>query len=182
MNNELMFSTGNNETETAWDFFTPLHKIHGFTCDLAALITNRKFYEYYGPDHEDPARRDVLAVDWPTGMNWLNPPYSDPEAPCHPTACKKKRCLKRGWHTQVYIPGCIDFVRKASEQRALGITTMLLLAARTDTKWFHQYIYDSKGIREFRTGVSVDFLQGRLKFEGHATPAPFPSMLVTMRG
>ncbi len=45
-----------------------------------------------------------------------------------------------------------------------------LLPARTDTKWFHNYIYYS--------GVSIRFLKGRLKFSGHTNSAPFPSMIV----
>lgn len=51
-----------------------------------------------------------------------------------------------------------------------GIAVMLL-PARTDTKWFHEYIYNKKG-------VEVRFLKGRLKFGGSKNSAPFPSMIV----
>lgn len=44
-----------------------------------------------------------------------------------------------------------------------------LLPARTDTHWFHDYIYKKAEIR---------FLKGRLKFGGSKNSAPFPSMLV----
>jgi hypothetical protein len=40
---------------------------------------------------------------------------------------------------------------------------------RTDTKWFHDYIYGHAEIR---------FLKGRLKFVGAKNSAPFPSMIV----
>lgn len=43
-----------------------------------------------------------------------------------------------------------------------------LLPARTDTRWFHDYIYGKAEIR---------FLKGRIKFNGGG-PAPFPSMVV----
>jgi len=46
-----------------------------------------------------------------------------------------------------------------------------LLPARTDTKWFHDYIYGKAKIR---------FLKGRVKFSGKG-PAPFPSMIVIFK-
>lgn len=49
---------------------------------------------------------------------------------------------------------------------------VMLLPARTDTKWFHQYIYNKSEIR---------FLCGRLKFGGSKNCAPFPSMVVIYR-
>jgi site-specific DNA-methyltransferase (adenine-specific) len=45
----------------------------------------------------------------------------------------------------------------------------MLIPARTDTKYFHEYIYNKAEIR---------FLKGRLKFGGHSNSAPFPSMVV----
>ena len=47
-----------------------------------------------------------------------------------------------------------------------------LLPARTDTKYFHEYIYNKHEIR---------FIKGRLKFGGSKNSAPFPSMVVVMR-
>lgn len=49
---------------------------------------------------------------------------------------------------------------------------VMLIPARTDTKWFHQYIYNKAEIR---------FLRGRLKFGGSKNCAPFPSMVVIYR-
>jgi site-specific DNA-methyltransferase (adenine-specific) len=60
------------------------------------------------------------------------------------------------------------WVEKASKNR----TTVALLPARTDTKWFHDYIYGKEEIR---------FLKGRLKFGGSKNSAPFPSMIVIFR-
>ena len=48
----------------------------------------------------------------------------------------------------------------------------MLLQARTDTKWFHEYIYGKAEIR---------FVKGRLKFGGAKDAAPFPSMVVIYR-
>lgn len=48
----------------------------------------------------------------------------------------------------------------------------MLIAARTDTKMFHDYILNRAEIR---------FIRGRLKFGGSKAAAPFPSMLAIFR-
>lgn len=58
------------------------------------------------------------------------------------------------------------WVEKAATAKA---TTVLLLPSRTDTKWFHEFIYNKARIR---------FIKGRVKFGGGRYSAPFPSMLV----
>ena len=58
------------------------------------------------------------------------------------------------------------WVKKASESETLVV---MLLPARTDTKWFHDYIYGKAEIR---------FIKGRLKFGDCKNSAPFPSMIV----
>lgn len=55
-----------------------------------------------------------------------------------------------------------------------GVAVMLI-PARTDTRWFHEYIYEKKG-------VSIRFLKGRVKFGGSKNGAPFPSMIVIFGG
>ena len=183
MNTTLMFSTGVDETGTDPKFFAALDaEFGGFVIDLAANASNRKVENYFGPDHPAVSRRDCLALDWPThGPCWLNPPYSEPELPCRRRRCKKKRCPLRGFHLEAYRPGCIDFVRKAAEQRLRGVTTVALLAARTDNEWFHTFCWSAEH-HSWREGIEGRFLAGRLKFEGHANSAPFPSMLVIFRG
>lgn len=44
----------------------------------------------------------------------------------------------------------------------------MLLPARTDTAWFHDYVYGKAEIR---------FIRGRIKFGGSKNAAPFPSMV-----
>jgi hypothetical protein len=170
MNNALMFATGNDVTGTDPAFFAKLDDEFKFGRDVAALRSNCKVFArisnngefardypiYFGPDHELTAHRDCLTLDWPTDKpNWLNPPYSRGE--------------------------CYRFVKKAAEQQARGATTVMLLAARTDTAWWHEFVWDS-AFRTFRRGVSVRFVKGRLKFEGHKDPAPFPSVVVIFEG
>ncbi len=69
------------------------------------------------------------------------------------------------------------WVRKAYEESQKGITAVLLIPARTDTSYFHDYIYGKSEIR---------FIRGRLKFTDEdgkeAGTAPFPSMVVIYNG
>lgn len=62
------------------------------------------------------------------------------------------------------------WVKKAATSKAM---TVMLIPARTDTKWFHDYIYNKAEIR---------FIKGRLKFGGAQNSAPFPSMICVFRG
>ena len=87
-----------------------------------------------------------LAQDWTGEVVFCNPPYGRE------------------------IP---KWVEKAATSNA---TTVMLIPARTDTRYFHNYIYGKAEVR---------FLRGRVRFErapgepGDA--APFPSMIVVFR-
>lgn len=59
------------------------------------------------------------------------------------------------------------WVKRASEYRG----TVCLLPARTDTRWFHDYIYN-------KSNVEIRFIKGRIKFGDSKNSAPFPSMIV----
>lgn len=64
-----------------------------------------------------------------------------------------------------------DWVRKCSEEASKPNTTVVaLIPARTDTRYFHEFIYHKA--REIR------FVKGRLKFGDAKSAAPFPSMVV----
>ena len=88
---------------------------------------------------------DGLSQPW-NGVCWCNPPYG--------------RTIGK-------------WVQKAYETFAGGGTVVMLLPARTDTKWFHEYIYNKAEIR---------FIKGRLKFGNSKNAAPFPSMIVVFDG
>lgn len=88
---------------------------------------------------------DGLRQNW-TGSCWCNPPYG--------------RQIGK-------------WVEKAYMSSMLGATVVMLLPARTDTAWFHDYIYGKAEIR---------FVRGRLKFVGAKSNAPFPSMVAVFRG
>lgn len=56
-----------------------------------------------------------------------------------------------------------------------GNLVVMLIPARTDTKWFHNYIYQ-------KPNVEIRFVRGRLKFGDSKKDAPFPSMVVIYKG
>lgn len=81
--------------------------------------------------------------------------------------------LSKSWDNEIvfcnppYGREISKWVKKASE--ASGGVVVMLIPARTDTKYFHEYIYNKAEVR---------FIKGRLKFGGHQNSAPFPSMIV----
>ena len=82
--------------------------------------------------------------------------------------------LKQAWEGTVwcnppYGREIGKWVKKAAESNA---TVVMLLPARTDTSWFHEYIYGKAEIR---------FIKGRLKFGDGTNSAPFPSMVVVFK-
>ena len=89
--------------------------------------------------------QDGLSQPW-DGTCWCNPPYGRDIG---------------------------QWVRRALFASFGGSTVVMLLPARTDTKWFHDYIYKRAEIR---------FVKGRLKFGNSKDNAPFPSMIVVFRG
>lgn len=106
----------------------------------------------------------------------------DPCATPQNTKCKKyftkaEDGLKQDWQGEVvfcnppYGRAIRDWVKKCYEEsRKPNTTVVMLIPARTDTSYFHDYIY--KKAREIR------FIRGRLKFGRAKHPAPFPSMVV----
>lgn len=86
---------------------------------------------------------DGLKQDWSSEIVFVNPPYG--------------RVIK-------------DWVKKSYEESQKDNTkVVMLIPARTDTKYFHKYIYHKAEIR---------FIEGRLKFGDSKNSAPFPSMVV----
>ncbi len=65
-----------------------------------------------------------------------------------------------------------EWVCKSYEEAKAGATVVMLLPARTDTRWWHKWVMKAHEIR---------FVRGRLYFtdgDGKTVPAPFPSAVV----
>lgn len=76
----------------------------------------------------------------------------------------------------------VRWMEKALEEWAKGDCTIVaLVPARTDTRWFHDFVYEPmRRTNPFVVGstIEIEFIRGRLKFGGAKHAAPFPSMLV----
>lgn len=98
---------------------------------------------------------------------------TDQNAKCPRYFTKEINGLSQSWDNQIawcnppYGREIGLWIKKASEQQ--GGVVVMLLPARTDTKYFHEYIYGKSEIR---------FIKGRLKFGNSKNSAPFPSMIV----
>ena len=64
-----------------------------------------------------------------------------------------------------------DWVKKCSDESAHA-TVVMLIPARTDTRWFHDYVYGKAEVR---------FIRGRLHYSNSKYSCPFPSMIVVFR-
>ena len=90
---------------------------------------------------------DGLLQDWSGETVFCNPPY--------------------GREIGMWVHKCFCEVFDGECPRAV-----MLIPARTDTRWFHDYIYNKAEIR---------FIPGRLKFNSQKNSAPFPSMVVVFQ-
>lgn len=141
MQTDLHFSSKSSDWETPPEFFARLREEFSFTLDVCAESENSKCKAYYTPELNALTKRWHRVVR-PDKWAWMNPPYG--------------REI-RHW------------VEKAHTEARHGLNIVCLLPARTDTKWFHNHIFDH--VAELR------LIEGRLKFGGHNNSAPFPSML-----
>ncbi len=105
----------------------------------------------------------------------LDPCATHTNHKCEKYYTKEENGLVQPWngHTVFCNPpygrGVGEWIEKATRSSRDAIVVMLL-PARTDTKWFQQLIKPN--------AISIMFLSGRLKFGGCANAAPFPSMIV----
>lgn len=87
---------------------------------------------------------DGLLQNWGGYVTFCNPPY--------------------GRKLYDWVKKCYDESKKPDTQ------VVMLIPARTDTRYFHEFIYHK--------AKEIRFIRGRLKFGGSKNSAPFPSMVV----
>jgi len=106
----------------------------------------------------------------------LDPTSTKENAKCKKFFTEKDNGLEKSWDgfrvfcNPPYGREIGKWVKKGSE--SMGGVVVMLLPARTDTRYFHEYIYNKAEIR---------FLKGRLKFGGSKNSAPFPSMVIIFK-
>jgi phage N-6-adenine-methyltransferase len=88
---------------------------------------------------------DGLRQDWGRHIVFCNPPY--------------------GRAVAVWVEKCF----RAAQA---GATVVLLIPSRTDTRYFHDWIYNKAELR---------FVRGRLRYGDGVQSAPFPSLIAIYR-
>jgi len=93
-------------------------------------------------------KENGLDQDWSNNIVFCNPPYG----------------------RKIY-----KWIEKAYNEFQKGNTTIvLLIPSRTDTKYFHDFLYNKRNIE-------LRFIKGRLRFSNSNSCAPFPSLVVIMK-
>ena len=126
-------------------FFEPLQREFNLAIDAAASPGNAMLPVYW------TEQTDAFKQDWRGKRIWCNPPYD----------------LEKNGR-----PGIYQWVN----QFATGGSEIVVafLPARTDTRFFHDFIYQ-------KPGVEIRFVKGRIKFSGMKGSGKFPSMVVIFK-
>lgn len=190
--NPVLFASGDKQGSYEWatpqDLFARCAaEVNGYDVDLAASYLNTKCPRYIGPtqfvyeeymrlcelekskDKLVKAQHKGASTDFLERMG-LN------------TLTKDWRLYgEKGWLNPKYGRQVSHFVKHAWEMCAGGFFCTLLLPARTDTEWFHSWIYPAYLGKDGYCSATIEFLEGRVAYllDGEELdPAPFPSMLV----
>lgn len=107
----------------------------------------------------------------------LDPCATDENHKCEKYYTKEVNGLLQDWSGETVFCNppygrkvTVEWVKKCFDESNHCKNIVMLIPARTDTKWFHQYIYHK--------AKEIRFVKGRLKFGGCKDAAPFPSMVV----
>jgi len=112
------------------------------TPKMVYQILDAEFHFDFDPCPQNP-KFNGLEQEWGR-VNFVNPPYG--------------REISK-------------WVEKALEEYSKGKTIVLLVASRTDTKWWHDLM---------RCADQIRFIKGRLKFDDSKNSAPFPSAIIIL--
>jgi phage N-6-adenine-methyltransferase len=106
----------------------------------------------------------------------LDPCATPENAKCSIFFTREQDGLKQDWGTHrvfcnpPYGREIGKWARKCFESAQRGALVVLLVPARTDTRWYHDWVLGKADIK---------FIRGRLRFGRADTSAPFPSLVAT---
>ena len=112
----------------------------------------------------------------------LDPCATKENAKCDKYYTKEDDGLSKSWGGEIvfmnppYGREIGRWVKKAYKESLNGAVVACLIPARTDTKYYHNYI--------FPYAEDIRFIKGRLKFDngtGNFNPAPFPSAIIIFK-
>ena len=152
---QAVFSTGKDDWGTPKLLFQKLHDEFNFCVDVCATNENKLIADHIGPGGKiedaingacwgDACNRTHAAGRYFNHTFFMNPPYSN----------------------------VADFMQRMAKEAGSHKDRLYvaLVAARTDTKWFHEYVLPKAS--------EIRFIKGRVTFAGAPSTAPFPSMVV----
>lgn len=153
MVSQALLSFNSDEWETPQEFYNKLDQEFHFDLDPCSSHENHKTERYFTQEE------DGLTQEW-SGRVFVNPPYSENNFAYRDIDWKKTKI--HGW------------IEKCERERERCESIVLLIPARTDTRVFHEYIYQ-------KPNIEIRFIKWRLKFWWSANSAPFPSMVVVFK-
>lgn len=128
--------------------------------------------------------------EWPTPQSFyeqlnkefrftLDPCATRANAKCRLYFTKKQNGLEQDWDRHrvfcnpPYGREMRAWAKKCFEASCCGALVVLLAHARTDTRWFHDWVYGK--------AAEIRFVRGRLRFGDGTQSAPFPSLVAVYR-
>jgi phage N-6-adenine-methyltransferase len=119
-------------------------------------------------------------LDWRFGPFDLDPCADPTNTKCANFFTEAEDGLSKDWYgftsfvNPPYGRGIDKWIKKAYEEsRKEDTKVVMLIPARTDTKYWHNYVMKAD---------EIYFLKGRLKFGDSDNSAPFPSAIVVFDG
>lgn len=109
----------------------------------------------------------------------LDPCATPENAKCGKFYTKEQNGLTQNWTGETvfcnppYGKEISAWVEKCYKHSLSGECAVMLIPSRTDTRWFHEWVYGKAELR---------FVKGRLRFNDSKGSAPFPSLVVVYRG
>lgn len=104
----------------------------------------------------------------------LDPASTSENALCDNFYTKEDNGLVQSWENETvycnppYGREITEWAKKACKESKKGTNIVMLIPARTDTIYWHEYVFNK---------ANIYFFKGRLKFSGSKTSAPFPSAI-----
>jgi site-specific DNA-methyltransferase (adenine-specific) len=128
--------------------------------------------------------------EWPTPNDFfklldnefhfdLDPCATHENAKCKKYFTKDNDGLRQSWETHIvfcnppYGKDMRAWAQKCWDASISGATVVLLAHSRTDTRWFHDWVYNK--------AAEIRFVRGRLRFGDGKQSAPFPSMVAIFK-
>ncbi len=157
----VLFGSARADWRTPPALFDALHREFRFSLDVCATKANKLCDRWIGPDHHEELLRDAATCTWGEGEAcFMNPPYSRDDGIDIYPFIERAHCEARNYPAAT----------------GKGNTVVALVPARTDTRWWHDFIMSADEIRLIPRRVKFLLPDGTTR-----GGASFPSAVVIWR-